>query len=88
MTRVIYSVRERTFCARYVSLLTYIYWVNITPTTWLLNITLLGVKTATNNLLVYAELGTFPLYIHRHIRIIKYWLNLYNKKSGIKDRIH
>ena len=43
---------------------------------------ILGVKTATNNLLVYAELGRFPLYIHRYIRIIKYWLNLYNKKSG------
>ena len=43
---------------------------------------ILGVKTVTNNLLVYAELGRFPLYIHRYIRIIKYWLNLYNKKSG------
>ena len=43
---------------------------------------ILGVKTATNSLLVYAELGRFPLCIHRYIRIIKYWLNLYNKKSG------
>ena len=43
---------------------------------------ILCVKNATNNLLVYAKLGRFPLYIYRYIRIIKYWLNLYNKKSG------
>ena len=36
---------------------------------------ILGVKTVTNNLLVFSE------YIQRYIRIIKYWLNLYNKTS-------
>lgn len=35
---------------------------------------------STNNLSLYGELGRFPLYIGRQIRIIKYWLNLYQTK--------
>ena len=42
---------------------------------------LLGVKNSTNNLAVYSELGRFPLYIKRHTRIIKYWLQLFNEKK-------
>ena len=40
----------------------------------------LSVKMSTNNLSLYAELGRYPLYIGRRIRIIKYWLNLYQTK--------
>ena len=40
----------------------------------------LSVKMSTNNLSLYGELGRFPLYIGRQIRIIKYWLNLYQTK--------
>ena len=35
---------------------------------------------STNNLSLYGELGRFPLYIGRQIRIIKYWPNLYQTK--------
>jgi hypothetical protein len=43
---------------------------------WLLN-----VKKTTNTLSLYSECGRFPLYIERHIRIIKYWLKLNTFKS-------
>ena len=42
---------------------------------WLIN-----VKMSTNNLSLAGEFGRFPLLIGRHVRIIKYWLNLYNSK--------
>ena len=38
---------------------------------WLIN-----VKMSTNNLFLAGEFSRFPLYIGRHERIIKYWLNL------------
>jgi len=34
---------------------------------------LLNVKTSTTNMGVYGELGRYPLYITRHVCIIKYW---------------
>ena len=37
---------------------------------------ILGVKSTTNNCLVYAETGRYPLYICIYKRIIKYWLKL------------
>ena len=36
---------------------------------------------STNNLSLYGEIGRFPLYIGRHVRIIKYWLHLHQSKS-------
>ena len=36
---------------------------------------------STNNLSLAGELGRFPLFIGRYIRIIKYWLNLHNTKN-------
>ena len=38
-------------------------------------------KNSTNNLAIYSELGRFPLYILRHIRLIKYWLKLFIEKQ-------
>ena len=43
---------------------------------WILN-----VKQSTNTLALYGELGRFPLYIERHIRMIKYFLKIYTSKS-------
>lgn len=40
----------------------------------------LNVKMSTDTLSLYEELGQFPLFIARHVRIIKYWLNLYQNK--------
>lgn len=42
---------------------------------------LINVKMSTNNLSLAAEYGRFPLYIGRQVRIIQYWLNLYNSKA-------
>ena len=39
---------------------------------------LLEVKSNTCNAAVYGELGRYPLYINRYIRIIKYWLKVVN----------
>jgi hypothetical protein len=44
---------------------------------WLLN-----VKTSTNTLALYSELGRFPLYIGRYKRIVKFWLKSYSLKHN------
>jgi len=42
---------------------------------WLIN-----VKRSTNTLSLYSELGRFPLFIERHIRMVKYFLKLHGIK--------
>ncbi|XP_053375235.1 uncharacterized protein LOC128547230 [Mercenaria mercenaria] len=37
---------------------------------------LLHVKTSTCNYGIYSELGRYPLYVNRYVRIIKYWLKV------------
>lgn len=44
---------------------------------------ILGVKLSTSNAGVYGELGRYPLYIHRSIRIIKYWFKIINSNNCI-----
>ena len=39
---------------------------------------ILGVKKSTNNCLIYAETGRYPLYICIYIRIVKYWFKISN----------
>ena len=36
---------------------------------------------STSNLSLYRELGRFPLFIGRQVRIIKHWFNLYQTKN-------
>lgn len=43
---------------------------------------LINVKMSTNSVSLYSEMGRFPLFIGRYLRIIKYWLKLH----GIKQR--
>ena len=43
---------------------------------------LLGVKMSTANSAVYGELGRYPLYITRYLRIIKYFLKLHTTKQS------
>ena len=43
----------------------------------------LGVRQSTSNVAVYGELGRYPLYINRYIRIIKYWFKLCNTDNII-----
>ena len=45
--------------------------------------TILGVKKSCSNSLVYFELGRFPLYITRKLKIIKYWLKLRSSDNCI-----
>ena len=44
---------------------------------------ILKVKLNTCNASVYDELGRYPLYIHRFLRIIKFWLKLVNADNMI-----
>ena len=37
---------------------------------------ILSVKLTASNAAIYGELGRFPLYVNRYVRIIKYWLKL------------
>ena len=37
---------------------------------------ILGVRKVTQNDFVYCELGRYPIQVIRHIKIIKYWLNI------------
>ena len=43
--------------------------------------TILGVKQSTCNAAVYGELGRYPVFINRHIMIIKYWIKLLQTKN-------
>jgi len=40
----------------------------------------LGLPTRITNMIVYSELGTYPLYVNRHAQIIQYWLKLSKQK--------
>ena len=44
---------------------------------------LLNVKISTCNATVYGELGRYPLYVNRYVRIVKYWLKIINSKNII-----
>ena len=37
---------------------------------------ILGVRKSSSNVAVYGELGRYPLYINRYIRIIKFWFEI------------
>ena len=44
---------------------------------------LLGLRKGTCNDFIYSELGRFPLYITRKLRIVKYWIKLCNTNTSI-----
>ena len=50
----------------------------------------LGVKKSTQNDFVYGELGRTPMIVMRHMRIIKYWLNIVmgNKSPYVAGLYH
>ena len=39
---------------------------------------ILGVKSSTPNIFVYGELGVYPLFVERQVRVVKFWLKLIN----------
>jgi len=40
------------------------------------------VKTSTPNIYVYGELGVYPLWIDRQLRVLKYWAKVINPESS------
>ena len=45
-------------------------------------------KTTTFSASVYGELGRYPLYICRHVRIINYWIKIINTENFIVKTIY
>lgn len=43
----------------------------------------LGVKQSTSNVAVYYELGRYPLYICRYVKVVKYWLKIVTTENII-----
>ena len=44
---------------------------------------ILGVRKQTSNVAVYGELGRFPLFVLRTIRILKYWFKIMNAPGSL-----
>ena len=49
---------------------------------------ILNLKTTTFSASVYYELGRYPLFICRHVRIIKYWIKIINTENFIVKTIY
>ncbi|MEW8545044.1 MAG: reverse transcriptase family protein [Candidatus Thiodiazotropha sp.] len=49
---------------------------------------ILGVRRQTSNIAVYGELGRFPLYIIRKIRILKYWFKILNSPNSLLFKVY
>ncbi len=49
---------------------------------------LLNVKISTCNATVYGELGRYPLYVNRYVRIVKYWLKIINSNNIILQTVY
>jgi hypothetical protein len=45
--------------------------------------TILGVRKSTSNVAVYGELGRYPLYINRYVRIVKFWFKIISSSNII-----
>jgi hypothetical protein len=50
--------------------------------------TLLRVKRSTPSMAVYGDLGRYPLYINRYVRIIGYWLKLVNTDNILLEKMY
>jgi len=49
---------------------------------------LLQVKINTCNVAVYGELGRYPLYVNRYIKIIKFWFKILNNENIIMQIVY
>ena len=49
---------------------------------------LLGVHKQTSNIAVYGELGRFPLYVTRNVRILKYWFKILNSPDSLLYKVY
>lgn len=49
---------------------------------------ILGVRRQTNNIAVYGELGRFPLFVLRKIRILKYWFKVLTSQGSLLHKVY
>ena len=49
---------------------------------------ILHVRTSTNTMAVYGELGRFPMYILRYHKIIKYWFKVLQTENIILKNVY
>ena len=49
---------------------------------------LLGVKRTTSSMSVYGELGRYPLYVARYVKVVKYWFRLLNTDNIIMQKMY
>ena len=49
---------------------------------------ILKVRKSTINATVYAELGRYPLYITRHVQIVKYWFKVINTNNILLKKVY
>ena len=49
---------------------------------------ILNVKQSTSTISLYGELGRYPLYISRNVRIIKYWCKLLKSENILLQQIY
>lgn len=50
--------------------------------------TVLNVKTSSCNMAVYGELGRYPLYVNRYVRIIKFWCKVITSDNIIISKLY
>ena len=48
---------------------------------------ILGVRKQTKNIAVYGELGRFPIFVLRKIRILKYWFKILNAPDSLLYKV-
>ena len=49
---------------------------------------ILKVKTSTSNAGIYGELGRYPLYLFRYVRIIRYWCKLIHPNNIVMSVVY
>lgn len=49
---------------------------------------ILHVKSSTNHVAVYSELGRLPMYLNQLIRVVKFWLKLIDSKNCILQNVY
>lgn len=49
---------------------------------------MLNVKISASNAGIYGELGRYPLYVNRYVRVIKYWFKIVNSDNCIMKTLY
>jgi len=49
---------------------------------------MLNINQTTCNAFVYGELGRYPLYVNRYVRITKYWLKVRSSENILLKHVY